>query len=140
MSTASAMPSIEMAVQRLASSFADAWNSHDPKALASFFAEDGDLINPAGRAAFGRKEIEALFADDHSKASSASVMSQTVTRVRMLTPEFVVTTNQCHLTGMRLPNDQTTTVDAIATMVLKNEGGGWRIVSARPMVPVSPPK
>jgi len=38
--------------------FAAAWNKHDAKAMAATWAKDGDLVNPFGRVAKGRAEVE----------------------------------------------------------------------------------
>jgi uncharacterized protein (TIGR02246 family) len=141
MSTASMMPTIETAVRSLAATFADAWNRHDARALANQFTEDGDLINPAGRVANGRREIEALFADEHSGNMQNSQMSQTLSGVRMLSPEVVVATHRCDVSAMRHPvTGELMTAHAIATFVLKNEGGTWRIAVARAMIPMPPPE
>lgn len=141
MSTASMTPTIETAVRNLAANFTGAWNRHDAKAMSEFFSEDGDLINPAGRVANGRREIEALFADEHSRNFKTSQMNQTVSSIRVLTPDLVVATNRCELTGVRQPaTGELGPQNAIATFVLKNEGGTWRIAVARPMIPVTPPK
>lgn len=133
MSATSPIPNIESAVQYLASTFAAAWNRHDPKALADLFVEDGDLINPAGRVANGRAEIEALIRDEHSTYFKDSRMNQTVDRVRVLTPDLVIATNRCEVTGTPMAHN------VIATFVLRNERGTWRIVTARPMVPAQRP-
>jgi ketosteroid isomerase-like protein len=44
----------------------EAWNRHDAAALAALWHEDGDLINPAGRWAQGRAQVEKLFRDEQS--------------------------------------------------------------------------
>ncbi len=140
MSTATASPSVEAEIQDLVSSFAAAWNRHDAKALAAHFTEDGDLINPTGREANGRQEIEALFADEHSRNFAASRMNQSVKRIRVLSPDIVVATSRCEMGGVRRPGtDELCGMNAIATFVLRNTGGNWKIVSARPMVPVAGP-
>ncbi len=141
MSSATPTPALETTMQKVASSFADAWNRHDAKALAGFFTDDGDLINPAGRVADGRQEIEALFADEHSRNFRNSHMQQTVSKVRVLSPDLVVATSRCELSGVLNPaNQPMPTMNAIATFVLKNEGGAWRVAVLRPMIPMTPPK
>ena len=42
------------AVTKQCKAFKAGWNSHDPKAMAAVFAEDGDAIDPMGRKAVGR--------------------------------------------------------------------------------------
>ncbi len=141
MSAPSGIPNVESSARELASSFASAWNQHDAKALASHFSEDGDLISPDGRVANGRAEIENLFRNDHSSMFKTSRMSQNVERVRALTPDIAIATNRCHVTGAQNPaTGESIEHNVIATFVLKNERGTWRIVSARPMIPVTPPR
>ncbi|HEX9148245.1 MAG TPA: hypothetical protein VF958_03705, partial [Thermoanaerobaculia bacterium] len=50
----------EAQVRARSQEFAASWNRHDPKAMAGVWAADGDLINPFGRTAKGRNEIEKL--------------------------------------------------------------------------------
>jgi hypothetical protein len=38
-----------------------AWNSHDPKVMASFWLENGDLIDPFGKARAGTTSRPANF-------------------------------------------------------------------------------
>jgi SnoaL-like domain len=45
-------------------SFILAWNQHDARALAALWHEGGDFVDPNGRAARGRAQIEALFRDE----------------------------------------------------------------------------
>ena len=140
MSATGMMPNIEPAMQNLVSSFAGAWNKHDAKAMASHFMENGDLINPAGRVANGRKEIETLFQDEQSSRFKTSRMNMTISRIRTLTPDIVILTNNCELSGVQFPTaNEPQTMKAIATFVLQNDHGTWRIVSARPMVPAVAP-
>ena len=134
MSAPSTIANVETAVRNLASSFAAAWNKHDAKALAEHFAEDGDLIDPAGREARGRTEIEALLRDEHASNLKNSSMKQTVDRIQILAPDLVIATNRCEMSGVPLAHN------VIATMVLRNERGTWRIVASRPMVPVERPQ
>ena len=46
--------------QKMAASYAQAWTSHDPEAVASFYAEDGFISINDGEASRGRAEIEAV--------------------------------------------------------------------------------
>src|ERR1041385_4069286 len=70
--------------------FQDAWNKHDFKTMASFFADDGDLINPFGRVAKGKAEVEKLFQDDQTGALKTTQQHITVTSVRFLDKDAAV--------------------------------------------------
>ena len=58
------------------------------------------------------------------------------------TPDIAIVTNNCEVSSVYDPTTNgTRTLQAIATFVIQKERGTWRIVSARPMVPVvAPPK
>jgi uncharacterized protein (TIGR02246 family) len=130
---------VEAGIQTLFSNFAAAWDKHDAKAMASLFAEDSDLINPAGRMANGKHEIEKLFQDEHSSRFKSSKMNMTISRVRNLTPDIAIVTDNCEVSGVNDPSaNGPRTFQSVATFVLQNERGTWRIVSARPMIPFVP--
>jgi uncharacterized protein (TIGR02246 family) len=137
----SAKSSVEPAIRSLFSNFAAAWDKHDARALASLFVEDGDLINPAGRTANSRPKIEKLFQAEHSSMFKNSRMNMTISQIRTLTSDIAVVTDNCEVSGANDPSTNATcTIKAIATFVVQNDGGTWCIVSARPMIPVAPPK
>ena len=55
---AAASPTDEETIKAQVMAFAAAWDKHDPKAMAAFWAEDGDLVNPFGEMAKSRTEVE----------------------------------------------------------------------------------
>ena len=64
----------EKEVRAVEDAFVAAWNKHDTKALAAGWAPDGDLINPFGRWAKGRAEVEKLLGEQaahHPRADAA---------------------------------------------------------------------
>jgi uncharacterized protein (TIGR02246 family) len=136
MSSASALPTIETALQHFASTFATAWNRHDAKGLADLFTEDADLIDPSGQSAEGRSAIEKLLGYQHSNALKNTQMNQIVMRIRVLAPDLAISTNRCEISGMPSIGGRPAPGDTIVTMVMKNQGGTWRILTGRPMVPV----
>jgi len=130
---------VDAGIQDLCANFAAAWDKNDAKALASLFAEDSDLINPEGRVANGKYEIEKLFQSEQSSRFKNSRMNITISNVHTLTPDIAIVTDNCEISGVQDPSTHTPrNVKAIATFVLQRERGTWRIVSARPMIPVGP--
>src|SRR5687767_7178072 len=70
----------EKAIRDVVNTFVTAWNKHDVKGLTSVWTNDATAINPAGRRAFGRGEIEKLFTDEHTtfmKTSKARMNVET---------------------------------------------------------------
>jgi uncharacterized protein (TIGR02246 family) len=137
----SAPSATQTSVESTINEFSQAWNRHDAKALASLFAPDGDLINPGGRPASGKAELDEFFAQEHSGYLKDSHMDAKIRRVRQLRPDVAIVTVDMAMTGMQSPgSDELSTGDIIATFVLENQGGAWRIVTARPMRPAGPSK
>ncbi len=50
----------EAGVVKTGEAFFDAWNQHDMTKMVAHWTEDATLINPAGRVAHGKAEIEKL--------------------------------------------------------------------------------
>src|SRR5690348_26079 len=82
------------AVSKTAQDFAAAWNKHDAKALTAFFTDDGDLINPMGRHARGKAEIEKLFQDEQAGVFKSSQFTATCAAddIKMIKPDVAVMT------------------------------------------------
>ena len=74
----------DAAIKKRHDEWCDAWNKHDPKAMAAFWTADGDLINPFGRHAKGTAEIEKLFTEEQSGPMAGSTYSGTIESIRYL--------------------------------------------------------
>ena len=80
----------EEAIQKRLDEFVAAWNNHDAEAMAALWAPDGDLINPFGRVAKGRPEVEKLFIDEHASFTKGTTYKVTSSLVRVLGSEVAV--------------------------------------------------
>lgn len=112
--------------------FAAAWNQHDPKALAAVWAEDGDLINPAGRHAKGRQEVEQLFSDEQEGIFKGTSFQITVESVRMLPGDIALVDANWKITAAPGAGQQPPMPDGHVFMVMHRESGKWMVVSGRP--------
>jgi len=130
----------EAAIKKFGADFAAAWNRHDPKAMAGFWAEDGDLINPFGRVAKGRAEIEKLFQDEHAGVMAGTTYSTTSSSVRFLTPDVAVADWEIVVTGMRGPDGSAAPpFKPHLVLVVVRKGGQWLNAAARPFAFLPPP-
>jgi uncharacterized protein (TIGR02246 family) len=130
----------EASIRRFGVDFSAAWNRHDPKAMASFWAEDGDLINPFGRWAKGRAEVEKLFQDEHAGVMAGTSYSTTLSSVRFLTPDVAVTDWDIVVTGMRGPDGSAAPpFKPHLALVMVRRGGRWLSLAARPYAFLAPP-
>jgi len=126
----------EEAIYTRVEEFVNAWNTHNARAMSMLYSEDADVINPFGRVAKGRTEIERLFKDEHSGPLKDSRMSLRPDNLRLLTPDVAITDHSFELTGIRDPQGRDVpTMRGHLTEVLKKHGEMWLVAACRPMAP-----
>jgi uncharacterized protein (TIGR02246 family) len=130
----------EQAISKVERGWVDAWNRHDPQAMAGYFAKTGDLINPMGRSARGREEIAQLFTDDQTGPFKASTFTDTTCeKPRFLGAGLAAVDCQFTVEGIRGANAPPQgTMSGLKTMVLSRDGERWSLVMVRAMSPMRP--
>ena len=128
------------AIQNQIDAFVTAWNSHDSHAMSMIYAEDADLINPFGRIAKSRTEIETLFRDEHTGSLKDSYVSLMFEGLRLLTPEIAVSDHSFEVSGARDRSGKEATLRGHLTLAFKKNGDTWQIVACRPMIPAPNPQ
>ena len=78
---------VDPALEATNKKFTEAFNAFDAKAVASFFAADGTLINPVGNVAHGPEEIAKVFAQDAARFFKGSTSTFTITGAREVGPD-----------------------------------------------------
>lgn len=135
-----AAESPEQQIRKRIDEFAAAWNRHDAQAMAAFWAPNGDLINPFGRAARGRAEIVALIQNEQAtmlKQSTFKVLSATV---RFVEPDIAVVDGEAEIDGILQPDGTTAPPFMIhLNNVMTKSKGTWWTYAARPVSYVKPP-
>lgn len=130
--TAAAEDAREKEVRSVSDAFVAAWNKHDAKALAALWAPEGDLINPFGRVATGRAEVEKLFADEHSTFMKASTYSLDTFKARFPSPAIAVVDYEGLATGIQGSDGSTPPpFKHHVSSVYTKKGGHWWIFAAR---------
>ncbi len=54
------MPVSQVEAEKRARAYTEAWNSHVPNAVASFYAEDGRIVMNDGEPSSGREQVAAM--------------------------------------------------------------------------------
>jgi uncharacterized protein (TIGR02246 family) len=126
----------EAAVKARADGFAAAWNKHDATEMASFWAPEGDLINPFGRVAKGRAAVQKLFADEHAGMTKDSHFQVKVSGMRFLADGAVAVTDwDVTVTNMKGEDGATIpSKEFRGTFVMQKTKGVWLIEAGRPYV------
>jgi uncharacterized protein (TIGR02246 family) len=129
----------EAAIKARVAEFVTAWSHHDAKQMAMFWTEDGDLINPFGRVAKGRAEVQQLFADEQSGPMKTSTMDMQVESVRMA-GELALADCRCNITGIRdRDGKEQPPLKLHVFFVMTQKDGKWMYLSARPYAYVAAP-
>ena len=124
----------EEAIEKRLDEFVAAWDKDDAKAMAAIWAPDGDLINPFGRLAEGRSEVEKLFVDEHASFMQNTTYNVKSRSVRLLGSDAAVFDWDSVILGMKTPDgSDLPPFEHHVTAVLVKKGDTWWIVSARPV-------
>jgi len=128
----------EAGIRKVFAEFAEAWAKDDAKGMASYWAADGDLINPQGKRANGRAEIEALLADEHATMFKGTQITFGEGTIHFVKPDVAVFTTTYEVPGAHGPD--MIAKGGLLTAVMVKKNGKWWTLSARPMVPLPPPQ
>jgi len=130
----------EDAIKKIASDYEAVFNKGDAKAEAALYAEDGDLIDPAGKAFRGRAEIEQGGTQAYATIFKGAHITITPTHTRIVDPDMAIVDGNYEITGAHMRDGKPApTFKGLYTMVFRKAKGKWWIESLRPMVPQGPP-
>jgi len=112
---------------------ADAFNKGDAKAGAAVFAEDADLINPAGVTGKGRAAIEKVMAGDMAGIVKGATTKFSVETARELAPNVWLVDATHEAQNMMGPDGKPMTGKLHVVFVMtKAKDGKLQISAARP--------
>jgi uncharacterized protein (TIGR02246 family) len=108
--------------------FADGWKTNDGAVVASFFVEDGALINPFGQRADGRTAIAAMYSEYFGGMLRGTSTTFDLASVR------AVETNHAFADGEQTISASSGEVVLVVHLaaLLRRDGDSWRFVDARP--------
>jgi uncharacterized protein (TIGR02246 family) len=125
-------------VRALTDQFVAAWNKHDPAALAAIWTENGDYAEPDGRTVFGRADIQKLFALEQGSVFKNSELNLVVERVKSIGDGVAIADGTYELFKATDPAGRPIgTRTGYFTNVLVKQGDGWKVSSARLMLPAT---
>src|SRR5260370_19591355 len=116
-----------------AKAFTDAFQQGDSKAVAAFWAEDGDYVDLNGRQLQGRTVIETAF-KDFFKENKGLKLRINVNSIRFVTPDLAI---EDGISSVIAP-DGTPPSQARYTNVHVKKGGQWVLQSVHE-APYTPP-
>jgi uncharacterized protein (TIGR02246 family) len=124
-------PSDEQAIQRLASQFERAWNTHDMTLLGDMVTDDVDFVNVVGMHWTGRRQVVDSHVAIHRDRFKNSVWANERVTVQFVRPDVALARVEWNTRG-----DLTGPADALKPgpprrglflWVVVKEAGSWRI-------------
>ncbi len=109
-----------------------AWNTHNMDAFAELLTEDCQWVNVVGMWWNGKDSIKRAHQAFHSTFFKNVSLRTDEARLREIAPHVVAAILDTHLGAYTTPSGhQTPEGEYRMTMILKEEGGRWLIVSAQ---------
>ena len=121
-------------IQFLWEQFEKAYDSGDARAIANLWLADGDLFSLSGGIFRGREEIETFFKESLKNSYKGSTFDLKIDSIKKVKADVVVVDGTWQILGDALPQDYPS--QGIYTQVLIKSDGKWKILSARPSVPL----
>lgn len=123
----------QAALLKNAQAFTEAFEKADAKAVAAFWAEDGDYVDLDGRRLQGRSAIENAFKDYFAENKGVKIRIE-VNSVRLVTPGTAIEDGVSSV----IPADGALPSQARYTNVHVKKNGEWLLLSVRE-APYTPP-
>ncbi len=124
--TASNRDADTAAIKQTVAAFADAWNSHDARAVAMRYVEDGDFSSIKGEASHGRKELEDHYTMIFTTFLKNAHTTDTVRSIRFLAPDLASVDIDWLVTDPNAPGGVLR--KGLLTWMLSKRNGQWMIV------------
>ncbi len=111
--------------------FAEAFNRFDAAAVASFWTDDGTLMNPLGNSGEGRPAIERVFREDAQAILEGTTSRFLIQRVRHVGGCAFLDLEH-HVQDFRMPDGSRGTVKLHVVALAQKQGDEWRWLDVRP--------
>jgi uncharacterized protein (TIGR02246 family) len=118
------------AIPQTVAAFIEAFNRHDPTAVAMLFDEDADFSNVRGETVHGRKAIEQLYEGIFAGRLKDAHRTATVKSIRLLTPAIALVDADWELTGTKTDAGADLPLrKGILILVMSKRNGKWSITT-----------
>ena len=121
----------EESIRRFVKEFADIWNQHNAKTMASYFVNDGEFTNVIGEHASGRNEIEQMHIHPFKTILRDTIVTLKSMRSRWIHNKSIVVVDATwESTGNKTPEGQTLPIryGLLTLIVGKDTDERWKII------------
>jgi len=127
-SAAAAAAEDETAIRRVLADSTAAFNRHAPNLTPEGYAEEFDVVSPAGERLTGKPNLGEAFKTFLKNAKKV----ETVQRIRYIRPDVALVDAEFEFTGVEVKPSK-----GLETLVLVKVDGRWVITALRTMIPVT---
>ena len=130
------------AIKQSVAAFTDAWNHHDPHAVAMRYVEDGDFSSTQGIPSHGAKELEEHYVSIFGTFLKNAHRTDVVRSIRFITPSIASVDIDWQMTGAKTPDGADAPLrKGLLNWVMTKQNGEWMItVYHESLFTPSPPK
>jgi uncharacterized protein (TIGR02246 family) len=122
----------ETAIRAVVNAFLDTRDKNDPAALAALMTADVDQQQTSGNVRRGRDAVvKGSLATQQSTGGKRTI---TLDSIRFVTADVAIADGRYDSVGRADGSDR----HMLTSMVLKREGGAWKIAAIRNMLPTAP--
>ena len=133
-------PTVDRSLETTLRSFNDAFNRFDAREVASFWAEDGTLLNPVGNYGRGRSEVERVFGEDAQTILGGSTSRFTITSARPVGSDCALLDLDHEVRNFRRPDGTRGDVTLHLVLLARRSGDRWQWLDARPYMIMERPQ
>lgn len=118
-------------VEKVVTDALTAWNQKDPKAFASFFAEDAEFTDVVGQLMLGRSEIERLHVPPLTTVLKHAHLQAQELRMKAIRPDVVSVDVKWETTGHTKPDGTPLPPrHGLLHLIVAENGEQWEIAVA----------
>lgn len=119
-------------IHKIVGHFTNAWNQHEGRGSADYYAEDADFVNIFGAAFSGKKEIESRHIKIHETFLKGTVFEVTNLKIREVKPGIAMVQAYWIVNGIQKPGAQAKeSMKGVFTHAFIKNNDHWEITSTQ---------
>jgi uncharacterized protein (TIGR02246 family) len=123
----------EAGIRTLFDGFTAAWGKHDINQMASFWADDGDLINPQGKWGEGQAGVVKVFTGEQNGPLKKSTITFSIDKIRSISSDMAFVDGGCKVVGsVDKKGKKMPPMDFRIVTLAQKKDDQWQFVSVRP--------
>ena len=135
-----AQPKVDHSLEETLRKFNDAFNRFDAREVASFWEDDGTLLNPVGNFGRGRSGVERVFHEDAETILGGTTSRFTITGARPVGSDCVLLDLDHEVQGFQRPDGTRADLTLHLVVLARRGRDGWRWLDARPYMIMDRPQ